>query len=139
MGWLGYALFSALFAGLVAIFGKVGMRNVDSAVATASRAVVMAVALLLLVVARQQAISFRQIPTRSWLFMLLAGLAGAASWLCYFRALELGDAARVASVDRLSMLVTILFAVTFLGERLSTAAAVGALLILAGAILIARG
>jgi bacterial/archaeal transporter family protein len=139
MGWLGYALFSALFAGLVAIFGKVGMRDVDSAVATASRAIVMAVALLLLVVARQQAISFRQIPTRGWLFILLAGLAGAASWLCYFCALELGDAARVASVDRLSMLVTILFAVTFLGERLSTAAAVGALLILAGAILIARG
>lgn len=139
MGWLGYALFSALFAGLVAIFGKVGMRDVDSAVATASRAVVMAVALLLLVVVRQQAIGFRQIPTRGWLFILLAGLAGAASWLCYFRALGLGDAARVASVDRLSMLVTILFAVIFLGERLSTAAAVGALLILAGAILIARG
>ncbi len=139
MGWLGYALFSALFAGLVAIFGKVGMRDVDSILGTASRAVVMAVALLLLVVARQQSISFRQIPTGGWLFILLAGLAGAASWLCYFRALELGDAARVASVDRLSMLVTILFAVTFLGERLSTAAAVGALLILAGAILIACG
>lgn len=137
--WLGYALLSALFAGLVAVFGKVGVRAVDSTAATAARAVVMAAALLLLVAARQQAADLRQVSARGWLFILLAGLAGAASWLCYFRALQLGDAARVAPVDRLSVLVTILFAVTFLGEKLSTAAALGALLILAGTILIARG
>lgn len=139
MNWLGYALLSALFAGLVAIFGKVGMREVDSTTATAARAVVMALALLLLLVGRGGAQGWREISGRAWLFIVLAGAAGAASWLCYFRALQIGNASQVAPIDRLSMLVAVAFGVVFLGEKLSWGVGCGALLILAGSILIARG
>jgi transporter family protein len=83
--------------------------------------------------------NLRLIGTRTWVFILLAGLAGAASWLCYFRALQLGDASRIAPVDRLSVLVVIIFGVLFLGEKLSVGSALGGLLVLAGAIMIARG
>lgn len=146
MNWLTYALLSALFAGLVAVFGKIGVRGVDSTLATMVRAVVMALALVGLVLAKtasgNSSINFnnvRLIAGRTWLFVVLAGLAGAASWLCYFRALQLGDAARVAPVDRLSVLVAITFGVLFLGEKLTTHAALGALLVLGGSILIALG
>lgn len=139
MNWLGYALLSALFAGLVAIFGKVGVRNVDATLATAARAVIMALALVALVLARSNESSLRQISPRAWLFIALAGMAGAASWLCYFRALQLGDVARVAPIDRLSVLIAVAFGALFLGEKLTGAVALGALLVLAGSIIIARG
>jgi transporter family protein len=140
MNWLGYALLSALFAGLVAIFGKVGVREVDSTLATAVRACIMALALILLVFARSTDVStVRQIAPRTWTFIILAGLAGAASWLCYFRALQLGDAARVAPIDRLSVLVAVAFGAIFLGEKLTTGVTLGGLLVLGGSILIARG
>jgi bacterial/archaeal transporter family protein len=139
MNWLGYALLSALFAGLVAIFGKVGVRGVDSTLATAARAVIMALALVILVLTRSSDNQLRQIAPRAWLFITLAGLAGAASWLCYFRALQLGDAARVAPIDRLSVLVAVSFGALFLGEKLTGGVVVGAGLILAGSLLIARG
>lgn len=139
MNWFGYALLSALFAGLVAIFGKVGVREVDSTVATAARAVMMALALLILVFARSKQVALRQISPRAWVFITLAGVAGAASWLCYFRALQLGDASRVAPIDRLSVLVVVIFATLFLGERLTGGVAFGALLILVGSIFISRG
>jgi bacterial/archaeal transporter family protein len=146
MNWLTYALLSALFAGLVAVFGKVGVRDVDSTLATMVRSIVMALALVGLVLVKSADGSssinlnnVRLITGRTWLFVVLAGLAGAASWLCYFRALQMGDAARVAPIDRLSVLVAIIFGVLFLGERLTTNAALGALLILGGSILIAYG
>jgi bacterial/archaeal transporter family protein len=140
MNWLGYALLSALFAGLVAIFGKVGVREVDSTLATAVRACIMALALILLVFARSTDVSaVRQIASRTWTFIILAGLAGAASWLCYFRALQLGDAARVAPIDRLSVLVAVAFGTIFLGEKLTAGVTLGGLLVLGGSILIARG
>ena len=140
MNWLGYALLSALFVGLVAVFGKVGVREVDSTLATAVRACIMALALILLVVVKGGWIgSVRLIASRSWIFIILAGLAGAASWLCYFRALQIGDAARVAPIDRLSVLVAVAFGVIFLGEKLSAGVGLGAVLILGGSILIARG
>lgn len=146
MGWLGYALLSALFAGLVAIFGKIGVRDVDSTLATAVRAVVMALALVGLVLVKtistDSSINInnaRLIGGRTWTFIVLAGLAGAASWLCYFRALQLGDAARVAPVDRLSVLVAVAFGALFLGEKITGGVALGALLVLMGSIFIARG
>ncbi len=139
MNWLGYALLSALFAGLVAIFGKVGVRDVDSTLATAARAVIMALALVILVLARSNAINLRQISPRAWLFITLAGMAGAASWLCYFRALQLGDASRVAPIDRLSVLVVVVFATLFLGEKLTGGVALGAVLVLVGSVFISRG
>ncbi len=141
MNWILYALLSALFAGLVAIFGKIGVRDVDATLATAVRGVIMALVLVALVLVRggDTLGSLRQILPRTWLFMVLAGLAGAASWLCYFRALQVGDAARVAPLDRLSVLVAVAFGALFLGEKLSTGVGIGAALILAGSILIARG
>ena len=144
MDWLIYALLSALFAGLVAVFGKLGVRDVDSTLATTVRAVVMALALAGLVLAKSAgggiyASHLRLIAARAWLYMMLAGLAGAASWLCYFRALQLGDASRVAPVDRLSVLVVMIAGVLFLGEHLTVAGAIGGVLVLAGSILISVG
>lgn len=140
MSWLGYALLSAVFAGLVAIFGKIGMRDVDATLATMARSVVMALALIALVLTRSGvAESLRHIATRAWLFILLAGLAGAASWLCYFRALQLGQAVQVAPVDRLSVVITVACAVLFLGEKLTAGIAAGVVLTVIGAMLIARG
>ncbi|MBA3713728.1 MAG: EamA family transporter, partial [Pyrinomonadaceae bacterium] len=137
MDWLAYALLSALFAGLVAIFGKVGVRGVDSTVATMVRSCVMALALIALASTRRGTLeSVRMMSSRAWMFILLAGLAGAASWLCYFRALQLGDAARVAPIDRLSVLITIIFAALFLGEKITGGIALDGLLMLAGALLI---
>ncbi len=139
MNWLGYALLSALFAGLVAIFGKIGVRDIDSTLATAARSVIMALALVTLVLARSNKINLREISPRAWLFITLAGLAGAASWLCYFRALQLGDASRVAPIDRMSVLVVVVIATLFLGERLTAGVAFGALLVFVGSIFISRG
>jgi transporter family protein len=140
MSWLGYALLSAVFAGLVAIFGKIGVRDVDSTLATMARSVVMALALTLLVLARRDVVeSLRHVSTRAWAFILLAGLAGAASWLCYFRALQIGPASRVAPIDRLSAVITVVCAALFLGEKLTAGVAAGVVLTVVGAILIARG
>jgi transporter family protein len=139
MNWLGYALLSALFAGLVAIFGKMGVRDIDSTLATAARSVIMALALVTLVLARSNRINLREISPRAWLFITLAGLAGAASWLCYFRALQLGDASRVAPIDRMSVLVVVVIATLFLGEKLTSGVAFGALLVFVGSIFISRG
>ena len=139
MNWLGYALLSALFAGLVAIFGKMGVRDIDSTLATAARSVIMALALVTLVLARSNRINLREISPRAWLFITLAGLAGAASWLCYFRALQLGDASRVAPIDRMSVLVVVVIATLFLGEKLTAGVASGALLVFVGSIFISRG
>jgi transporter family protein len=139
MNWLGYALLSALFAGLVAIFGKIGVRDIDSTLATAARSVIMALALVTLVLARSNRINLREISPRAWLFITLAGLAGAASWLCYFRALQLGDASRVAPIDRMSVLVVVVIATLFLGEKLTAGVAFGALLVFVGSIFISRG
>ena len=139
MNWLGYALLSALFAGLVAIFGKMGVRDIDSTLATAARSVIMALALVTLVLARSNRINLREISPRAWLFITLAGLAGAASWLCYFRALQLGDASRVAPIDRMSVLVVVVIATLFLGEKLTAGVAFGALLVVVGSIFISRG
>jgi transporter family protein len=137
--WLIYALLSALFAGLVAIFGKLGVKDMDSTLATTLRAFVMAAMLFVLCLFRFQNIQLTNISPRSWLFIVLAGFAGALSWLFYFQALKLQDASRVAPIDRLSVVVTITLAYLFLGEKVSGTVLLGASLVLAGAILIVRG
>ena len=139
MQWLIYALLSALFAGLVGIFGKIGMRDVDSTLATAARSVIMAIILSLLVLFRGNFGEMKNIDSRSWLFIALAGAAGAASWLCYFRALQVGDAIRVAPIDKLSVVVTLILGVLILGEKPTVGIFCGAALILAGSLLIVRG
>jgi bacterial/archaeal transporter family protein len=124
----------------VTIFGKIEVRDVDSTLATTARAIIMATALVVLMSSRRNLIDdLQRIPAGAWLFILLAGLAGAASWLCYFRALQIGDASRVAPIDRLSVVVTVVLAALFLGEKLTLSLVLGILLICAGSILIARG
>lgn len=135
--WQIWALLSAVFAAATAILAKVGVEAIGSDLATLIRtAVVLALAALVVAVGD----GFGQIsvvPGRTWLFLVLSGFATGASWLCYFRALKLGDAARVAPVDKLSVVFIAVFATWFLGERLSPQGAVGVVLIAAGAMLVA--
>jgi transporter family protein len=135
--WLLWALLSAAFAALTAIFGKVGVANVSADLATLIRTVVIFGTLAVIVAATGQWQSPDTIPARTWLFLGLSGLATGASWLCYFRALKVGDAARVAPIDKLSVVLVALFGVAFLGERLSGLNWLGVALIGAGALMVA--
>lgn len=137
MNWLQLSLLSALFAGLVAIFGKLGMKEIDSVLATTARAFVMVLALLLLAMAQGKLADVQKFPLQSWVFITLSGLAGAASWLCYFQAIKVGDVSRVAPIDKLGTLVTLVLAILFLGEAFNWKVAVGAGLIVGGSILVA--
>lgn len=138
MGWFGYALLSAVFAGLVAILGKIGVRDIDATTATAARAAVMFAVLAAVVIARGTGAAVGALAGRAGVFVVLSGLAGAASWICYFRALQLGDALRVAPIDRLSGAVTLILAVALLGERAPLSAWLGTALMLIGALIVAR-
>ena len=135
--WRFWALLSAGFAALTAILAKIGVAGVDSDVATLVRTVVILclTASIVASAGRMQAVT--QLPDRSLVFLVLSGLATGASWLCYFRALSLGDAARVAPLDKLSVVLVAVFGVLFLGERLSGANWLGVVLIAAGAVLLA--
>jgi transporter family protein len=135
--WLFWALGSAAFAALTAIFGKIGVANINADLATLVRTVVILVSLTGIVTATGQWQAPESIASRTYLFLTLSGLATGASWLCYFRALKLGDAARVAPIDKLSVVLVALFGVTFLGERLSGLNWLGVGLIAAGALLVA--
>ena len=135
--WVGYAPPAAFFAALVAIFGKVGVREVDATLATAVRAVVMAVFLVTAAVVLGKTGSIGGISRRSFLFIVLfLGAAGAASWLFYFLALREGPATGVAALDRLSVVIVFVLAVVFLGEAFTPKAALGAALVVVGAILL---
>ena len=123
--WLLFAFGSAFFAGVTAILAKCGIKNIDSNVATAVRTVVVLLFswLMVFVVGSQSGIT--EIAPRTLVFLVLSGLATGASWLCYFRALQLGPASAVAPIDKLSILVTVAFSWLVLGERLSRRAALG--------------
>lgn len=136
LSWQFWALLSAVFAALTAIFAKIGVENINSDFATFIRTVVILFALVLFLSITAQWQPWSQVSPRSLLFLVLSGLATGASWLCYFRALKIGDAARVAPVDKLSVAFVVLFAVIFLGERLSGFSALGIALIIAGAVLV---
>jgi bacterial/archaeal transporter family protein len=135
--WLPWALLSAAFAALTAIFGKLGVANINADFATLVRTVVILATLAAIVAVTGQWQSPQTISPQTWLFLTLSGLATGASWLCYFRALKLGDAGRVAPIDKLSVVLVALFGVIFLGERLSGVNWVGVALIAAGALLVA--
>lgn len=137
LGWLPWALLSAAFAALTAIFGKVGVANVNADLATLIRTAVILCTLLGIVGATGQWQPPAAISSRTWIFLILSGLATGASWLCYFRALKLGDAARVAPIDKLSVILVAVFGVAFLGERMSGLNWLGVGLIAAGALLVA--
>jgi bacterial/archaeal transporter family protein len=135
--WQLWAVLSAVFAALTAIFAKVGVENVPSDLATFIRTIVVVCVLALIVYATRQFQSPADISARTYLFLLLSGLGTGASWLCYFRALKLGNAAQVAPIDKLSVVLVAIFGVIFLGERLSAMNWLGVALVTAGALLVA--
>src|SRR3984885_14891275 len=135
--WQFWAVLSALFAALTAIFAKVGVENVNSDLATLIRTLVVVCILTLIVYGTGQFQNPADISGRTYLFLLLSGLGTGASWLCYFRALKLGNAAQVAPIDKLSVVLVAVIGVAFLGERLSPANWLGVVLVAAGALLVA--
>lgn len=132
--WIIFAILSAVCAALVAIFGKIGIQNVDTTLATSIRAVIMAGFLVCISLALGKAGLLSTIQSKPFLFIALSGIAGALSWLFYFFALKAGPASSVAALDRLSVVFVLVFAILFLGEHLSWKSGVGALLITIGAI-----
>jgi transporter family protein len=137
MTWLFWALLSAFFAAITAILAKLGVERIDPNLATAVRTTVVVIFTWSIALVNRQPQSFASFTGRSWLFLTLSGCATGLSWLCYFRALQMGEASRVAPIDKLSVALVILFAVIFLGERLTPGKGVGVLLIVAGAIAVA--
>ena len=135
--WQVWALMSAGFAALTAVFAKVGVDNINSDYATLIRTVVILGVAALIVTATGQWQAPGAVSGRTYLFLALSGLATGASWLCYFRALKLGEAARVAPLDKLSVVLVAVFGALFLGERLSGTNWAGVALIAAGAVLVA--
>ncbi|HXP04068.1 MAG TPA: EamA family transporter [Stellaceae bacterium] len=137
LSWQLWAVLSAVFAALTAIFAKIGVENVNSDLATFIRTVVVVVVLAGILLATGQWQPPASIASRTYLFLMLSGLGTGASWLCYFRALQLGDAARVAPIDKLSVVLVAVFGVGFLGERLSGLNWLGIAAIGGGAVLVA--
>lgn len=135
--WLLWAFLSAVFAALTAILAKLGVAGVGSDFATFIRTIVILLAIALMLTLTGGWQPFASVDRRSYIFLVLSGLATGASWLCYFRALKLGDAARVAPIDKLSVVMVAVFGVVLLGERLSPKNWLGIVLIGAGAILVA--
>jgi len=135
--WQSWAVLSALFAALTAIFAKVGVENINSDLATFIRTIVVIVTLGFLLAVTGQFQVPDKISGRTYLFLVLSGLGTGASWLCYFRALKLGEAAKVAPIDKLSVVLVAIFGVIFLGERLTAPNWFGIALIAVGAVLVA--
>ncbi|HEX8931804.1 MAG TPA: EamA family transporter [Patescibacteria group bacterium] len=138
MSWIIFALLSAVFAALVAIFGKIGISNVDSTLATSVRAIIMALFLVLVSLFLGKAKFIHQINSRALLFIVLSGLAGAMSWLFYFFALKNGPTSSVAALDRLSVVFVLILSVLFLSEDLTWKSGLGALLLTGGAVLMIK-
>ncbi len=136
MSWFIWALLSAFFAGLTAVLAKVGVEHIDSNLATAIRTVVILIfAWAIALATRNQ--PFSSISKRTWIFLVLSGVATSLSWLCYFRALQLGEASQVAPVDKLSVVIVIILAAIFLHERVTWHHWLGGTLIFAGAVVLA--
>jgi transporter family protein len=134
--WLPWAVLSAVFAALTAIFAKIGVEDINSDLATLIRTVIVLISLSLILFATGKLSGIGPISTRTWIFLALSGLGTGASWLCYFRALKLGPATLVAPIDKLSVVLVALFGVVFLGERPSFNGWLGIALIAAGAVII---
>lgn len=136
--WMAYAAGSALTAALVAIFGKIGLQQVDATQATIVRGVIMAAMLVLggLLLGKLSGFTLESYSSKAWMFIILSAAAGAASWLLYFLALKTGPASAVAVIDKLSVVVVILLAALFLGETLTIRSAIGVVLTVAGTLFI---
>ena len=137
MNWFVWSFLSAVFAGATAVLAKVGVSGMDSNLATAIRTSVVLLFTWVIAIATYKPGALSAAPSRTWLFLMFSGLATGLSWLCYFRALQLGQASRVAPVDKLSVAFVIVFAAMFLGERLTATKLFGGSLIVAGAIVLA--
>jgi transporter family protein len=135
--WLAWALLSAAFAALTAIFAKVGVQGVDSDLATLVRTLVIVGVLGAFIAWSGKWFNPLALPSRTWLFLGLSGLATGASWVCYFRALQAGDASKVAPVDKLSVVLVAVFAFAFLGERPALHEWLGIALVAAGVVVLA--
>jgi len=137
MEWFILATLSALFAALVSIFAKIGLQGVDSTVATAVRAIVMMLSIVIFVISIGKGPQLTQFTSKDMGFIVLSGIAGALSWLFYFAALKLADASKVAPVDRASVLIVMVVAALFLGEKITLKTATAGILIFIGLLLFA--
>ena len=135
--WFYWAVMSAVFAALTAIFAKIGIQNVDSDLATLVRTAIILVVLSGFVIYAHKWSNPLQLSGKTWSFLVLSGLATGASWVCYFRALKIGNAAKVAPVDKMSVILVAIFAVIFLGERPSLRDWFGITLVAAGIVVLA--
>jgi transporter family protein len=136
MSWQAWALLSAVFAALTAILAKVGVQDINADFATFVRTIVVLLALAAILGVTGQYQRLNSVPARSYLFLVLSGLATGASWVCYFRALKLGNASLVAPIDKLSVVLVALLGVMFLGEKLLVRNWAGIILIAIGAVLV---
>ena len=134
--WIVFALLSAVFAALTSIFAKIGIENVNSNLATAIRTVIVLVMAWLIVFATGKHQQITDISTKSWTFLVLSGLATGLSWLCYFYALQIGEASKVVPVDKFSVVITMVMAFFILGEAITTKTIIGGLLITAGTLVL---
>ena len=133
--WFVFALLSAVFAALTSILAKIGIDGVNSNLATAVRTVVVVVMAWGMVFLTNAQSGLSEISRKSWIFLILSGLATGASWLCYYRALQIGDASKVVPVDKLSVIITLVLAFVFLHERFTVKSLIGCILIGAGTLL----
>lgn len=133
--WFVFALLSAVFAALTSILAKVGINGVNSNLATAIRTVVVVIMSWGMVFLTNTQGGISEISKKSWLFLILSGLATGASWLCYYRALQLGDASRVVPIDKLSVVITLVLAFVFLHEQFTAKSLIGCILIGAGTLI----
>lgn len=132
--WLLFAILSAVFAAATAILAKIGIEGVDSNLATAIRTIVVLLLAWGMVFLTRSQTGLNSISPRSWLFLILSGLATGASWLCYFYAIKHGDVSKVVPIDKCSLVLTIIFAAIFLGEAFTWKTLVGSVLLLGGAL-----
>jgi transporter family protein len=135
--WLFWAVLSAVFAALTAIFAKIGVDNINPDFATFIRTIVILLCLSVILAATGQFQAPASISSRTYMFLVLSGLATGASWICYFRALKLGNASQVAPIDKLSVVFVAVFAFLFLGEKLGAGSWLGVGLIATGAVILA--
>ena len=130
--WFIFAILSAIFAALTSILAKIGIEGVNSNLATAVRTIVVVLMAWLMVFVTGSQNGFMDISKKSWIFLILSGLATGASWLCYYKALQIGEASRVVPIDKLSIVITVALAFLFLGEQITLKTLIGCSLIVAG-------
>jgi transporter family protein len=130
--WIVFAILSAVFAALTSILAKVGIEGVDSNLATAVRTIVVVIMAWAMVFITNTQSGLSQISRKSWIFLILSGIATGASWLCYYKAIQLGDVSKVVPIDKLSVVVTLILAFVFLHEEFTVKSVIGCILIGAG-------